>query len=145
MTRILNYKMDDKKDNSKEKISEGDLIKQTLTKDYDATTLNDLNKPLPKKIQETVLDQFINKNLKNESKITKVSTFLQPDEIVNLKDDLGKSIEDLAKSNLKQNKYLSVRNISTYDIKEYDTIKLNNSKNFASQWMNWASSIHCYL
>ena len=38
----------------------------------------------------------------------------------------------MAKSNLKQNKYLSVRNISTYDIKEYDTIKLNNAKNFDS-------------
>ena len=81
---------------------------------------------------ETVLDQKINKEIKKEGTISRVSTFLQSKEINLLENSLNISIVDptqINKNENKKNEYLSVRDISSYDINEYEDIRkkvLNN-------------------
>ena len=72
---------------------------------------------------ETVLEQKINKEIKKDGNLKRLSSFIQSKEINILEKSLNISILDSTNNNKKENEYLTVRKFSTYNIKEYENVR----------------------
>ena len=78
---------------------------------------------------ETVLEQKIIKEIKKDGIIKRLSTFIQSKEINILEKSLDISILDPKNINKKENEYLTVRKLYTYNIEEYENIRKKVLKN----------------
>ena len=129
-----NEKELNKNDQSKESPDEMANIFSPLSSNYE-----NVDKDIPKVDKdvlsrkstnnETVLEQKVNKKIKKQGTISRVSSFLQPEEISILEKSLNIAIVDNNNINKKENEYLSLRDISSYNINEYEDIRKMVSKN----------------
>ena len=78
------------------------------------------------KSKDTVLDQKIINKIPKKSKI---SQYIQINEINDLENSLKISLLEEQNNKKKENEYLSIRTFPHYDLNEYDKIKKNVGKN----------------
>ena len=129
-----NEKEPNKNDQSKENSDEMAKIFSPFSSNYE-----NVDKDIPKVDKdllnrkntnnETVLEQKVNKTIKRQGTISRVSSFIQPEEISLLEKSLNISIVDNNNINKEENEYLSLRDISSYNINEFEDIRKNISKN----------------
>ena len=114
----------EKKEDNDNRLSEEDptnysniLGKDLFQEEKDFTKTENL-------INETILDKKINNEIKKDVNSSRISEFVQSEEITNIEKSLHISIIEPKK----ENEFLTVRKIESYDISEYDTIKQKYSQ-----------------
>ena len=113
------------KNNNLNNKEEDFFIKSSFSPNISDTTTKDLineEKDYLKRentFNETVLDKKISKEITKEGNLERVSTFVQSNEVNKIQKSLRISLNDVSKNN----DYLSVRIIPSYNEKEFESIK----------------------